>query len=105
MSKNVMISVYENNCMYYFLEEAEEFLKFFTEKINLIPPEFMDTAQIEIEPNMDYDSPVMDLNIYYMRPETEKEISEKEQRENEQKELQKERDIKLIIELKKKHNL
>jgi len=58
-----------------------EFLAFWEEKFNEVPEEYRDSTEIEFEADMDYDSVISSVEIYYYRPETEEEKEEREARE------------------------
>ena len=71
---DVKVTIYEKD--YYYPEgNAAEFMKFFQDKLDTIPKEFVDSAVIEIEAVDNYGSSSIDCSIYYFRPQTEAEIS------------------------------
>ncbi len=81
-------------------------MKFWQEKIDLIPPEFIDTAEICIEANPYYsDSASLDIEVYYKRPETDEEVQTRVMRERARRDYIERQELCQLEELKKKYNV
>lgn len=59
-------------------EEPEAFMKWWAEKLTLIPAEFRASAKVEICSRVEYDSDCPTISISYWRPETGAEANERE---------------------------
>jgi len=79
---DIQVKVFEGESSYgqkdWPSEKATEFIKWFQNKVDLIPSEYRDKAVIELTSSTVWDSSVVDLTISYTRPET---IEEQQARE------------------------
>jgi len=82
-----------------------EFIKWFTDKLESIPEEFKKDAVFDLDATDSYGSPYVTLELYYNRPETQEEISDRQARYKNTKVIQKNNDIAEFERLKKKLNL
>jgi hypothetical protein len=76
--KTIKATVYKADTFRNLPRNAEAFITFFQEKLNLIPEEFRSSATIDLETSPFYDSTEETLEVYYIRPETEEEIQARE---------------------------
>ena len=85
-------------------ENAIKFLAWFEEKINSIPKEFKDSAKVELEAVSSYGGcAYASIEIYYYRPETDEEEIARKAKEQNKAELQKQRELRQLEELKRKY--
>lgn len=70
----VKVKVYEKGIFDDVPTNAKDFMLFFQEKLDSIPSEFKDSAEIEIEANPYYDSAILGIEMYYFRPKTDSEL-------------------------------
>ena len=82
---------------------AIEFVAWFAEKLGEIPAEYREVAIIDIDSIACYDSSKASIEIYYMRPETDGEMTAREMEELRSKEAQKARELQTLATLKAKH--
>ena len=72
------IVVFEDNRMDDINESPDAFMKFWQDKIDLIPAEYRDSARVELKTSFHYDYQVTSLEIFYLRPETKEEKGNRE---------------------------
>ncbi len=102
MSNETKVRVYRDDCLC--LEEGPvEFLKFFEEKIALIPDEYKDVAIVSLDSYAEWDCPYTDFEIYYIRPESEEDRQERKREEEEQEAEREKRELANIELMRKKH--
>jgi hypothetical protein len=101
MRKNKTIKVYEESGCYDIPEKASEFMAFWQSKLDKIPDEFIDSARIEVEANSYYDSVTLDVEITYVRPETDGEMETRECQEKQRADRDKKRKIEAYNKLKR----
>ncbi len=88
----------------WFPEKATDFMGWFKGKLDQIPAEHIDSARIEIETARGYeDDCYVKLVISYSRPDTEEEISSRECENLKRDDRVREREIKLLANLKSKY--
>ena len=76
MANKIKVSVFKDDYINYLPDSPNEFLKFWTDKFDLIPEEFKESAYIEAEFETPYtESPCLNVNIGYYRQESEEEQS------------------------------
>ena len=86
-------------------ENAIKFLAWFEEKIKSIPEEFRDESRVELESVPSYEnSAYLSIGIYYYRPETDEEERVRKSREQNRAELQRQRELRQLEELKRKYD-
>lgn len=84
-------------------ESPEDFLEFWRQKFDKIPPEYRSSGNIEMEAEQIYDVPYVKILVSYKRPENKE---EEEYRKNKEKRIQddiKEREIRELKRLKEKY--
>ena len=81
----------------------EDFLAYWQHKVDLIPAEYMSSAQIEVEATLSYDDPYIETCIFYYRPLTEQEVAKLSQQEKIQKNAATQKELRLLAELKAKY--
>ena len=85
-------------------ENAMECVAWFAAKIAEIPNKYKTTAKIEIESVSSYeDSHYARIEIYYDRPETDEEMSEREAEERRRQEAQIAKELRTLAELQAKY--
>ena len=89
----IMVTVFNDDDCYNIPDDADGFIAFFTEKLSLIPEEHRGTAKIDVRAEPCYDSAILEVNIYYYRPETQSEIEAREQKDIARKQGEKARKI------------
>jgi len=99
--KNVI--VFETDDLEDIPERPDEFINFWKEKIDLIPIEFKNAAEITLEPDVRWDCGYLEFKIIYKRPETEEEASARMNSNEMQEENKKKREIAALIRLKAKY--
>jgi len=73
MKKLKIISVYHETDCEDIPENGKQFIEFFQDLLEKVPVEFKDSAEISIEAVEDYGDIEMNVQVYYIRPETNKE--------------------------------
>ncbi len=63
---------------------CNDFMRFWQEKIDLIPDEFRNDAEINLEPEKYYNGPGINLSVSYRRLETDEEEAKRNAIENQQ---------------------
>ena len=91
-NKTVTVTAFEDTSLEWFDCSPKAFLKFWQEKIVLIPDEYSESATINLDVDDCFGVPVMSALITYERPETEtdREAAAAKERQREDKLLQKE---------------
>jgi len=84
-------------------ENPKEFLVFFSNLFSQIPDEYKDKATVDIVADTFYDSAILELNVYYYRPETESEETERMERINQKGRIRKDRSVQDMMETAKKY--
>lgn len=74
---DVVVKVFDDYSCYDIPEDAAGFMAFFAEKLETIPDEYRHSAKIEVRAETCYDSAILAVEIYYYRPETEQEVSDR----------------------------
>ncbi len=98
---NIKITHFEDDCWDSPSPNLKYFIEYWQKKINGIPEEFRDSAEITIEPSERWGSEYINVEIFYYRTET---IDEKESRcRKEDDKIKTQRD-KEIEELKRLQN-
>jgi len=100
MRKNKTIKVYEEIGCYDMPEKATEFMAFWQSKLDKIPAEFMGSARIEVEAESYYDSASLDVEISYVRPESDSEMESREYQDKQRADRDKERKLAAYNKLK-----
>ena len=101
MRNNKVIKVYEESGCYDIPEKASEFMAFWQSKLDKIPTEFMDSAEIKVEAESSYSGASLDVEISYTRPETDSEMEERERQEQERADEERKRKIDAYIRLRR----
>ena len=101
---NKTIKVFEDDCAY-FPTKATEFLAFWQEKLMLIPVEYRDSAEIEIETYQSYESEYIQATVSYTRPENKEEKQERENREACNDKVRKHEKLRMYNQLKQELDL
>jgi hypothetical protein len=81
MTNEVKIVVYEyDDCAESLPVNADKFMVFWQDKLNLVPKEFLSAAKISLNAcHGTYDDDVdLEAKVYYSRPETDQETKERE---------------------------
>ena len=81
MRKNRTIKVYEKSQWDDIPEKASEFMDFWQSKLDKIPAEFMDSARIKVNAEIDYDIALLEVKISYVRPELDSEMESRRYQE------------------------
>jgi len=55
-------------------DSLRDFIEFFQQLLDKVPPEYRDTAAVSIDSCMEYDSAYCAIEVYYKRPETDEEM-------------------------------
>ena len=85
-------------------ENAAEFVSWFNEKLSNVPDEFSHLAIVDLEAIPSYEnSAYASIQIYYYRPETEKEIYDREITERNKQNMIKQKELRQLAELQKKY--
>lgn len=85
-------------------EKADEFIRFWQDKINMVPEEFRDTAKIEMEAEESYGCATFEATVSYIRSETDKEERSREKRAQDSQESIKRRELADLAKLKLKYD-
>jgi len=80
-----------------------EFNAWLKEQIDKIPKEYLDSATIEIESWVEYDTPSTELIITYDRPETKEEVLIREKKESTHRREMRLKELEQLAMLKKKY--
>lgn len=83
MRKDKTVHVYECEIDGYneIPKKASDFMAFWQTQLNKIPADFIDSAEIEIEATSGYDYATLDVDVTYVRPESDSEMKSREDRE------------------------
>ena len=84
-------------------ENINDFLTWINKKIELIPIQFREKASIEISGENRYQTDYAKIDIYYFRPETQKEKRKRIDLDNRNIELKKIYEMQILEELKRKY--
>ena len=77
MKRNIFVTVFRDTVSY-LPQVATDFMKMLSDKMALIPKEYIETAIIEIETESYYDSCTAFLSLTYTRPENDSEEAARE---------------------------
>lgn len=102
MKKEIIVFEKENE--WDLPEQPDNFLKYWTEKLDQIPAKYRNNASIEVEAMLDYTDPVISVKVSYSRPETNKEKLYRELREKKRLEALKQSELRELERLSKKYN-
>ena len=106
MKKYVKEIVYYTDSEYGMPEKVEEFMEYWQTKINLVPEEFRDSTRICIDADDDgYGCNQLEVQVYYMRPETEEEETKRITEKLESTTRIRDRDLAQYEKLKAKYDL
>jgi len=97
------VTVFETDDLEDIPEKPAEFIAFWTEKVNLIPDEFMSTAIITLEPETRWECGYLEMKITYTRPETNAESIHREDKANARVDSIRRKELDQLAELKKKY--
>jgi hypothetical protein len=100
MRKNKTIKIYKEEECYAIPEKATEFMAFWQSKLDKIPDEFMDSARVEVEAESYHNGASLDVEISYVRPETDSEMESREYQEKQIADRNKERKLAAYNKLK-----
>jgi len=106
---NKKIIVYEYSCYSEDIPtKPNEFIDFWNSKIKLIPDKYMNSAAIIIEADTQWNIGMLEMEVSYVRPETNKDRKERVSQENKdlttEKENLEKRLGRLNVKIKKKNN-
>lgn len=104
MREEKKIIVFEENDIQDIPSNPEEFLDYWKLKFNLIPPEYKNNAYIELIGRTRWeDDDCLDVEIYYIRPETDEEYTKRLDMERLAEFQQEEREREQLRKLKEKY--
>ena len=77
MREDIAITVYEQEAFSGFdiPEKATDFIEFWQSKLAMVPAEFIDSARIEFEAEEYCESATVNVELYYVRPESDEEAA------------------------------
>jgi len=84
-------------------QKADEFIKFWQDKINMVPDEFRGTTEIEMEAEESYGCATLEATVIYKRPETDKEEQLREKQAQDRQEAITRRELEELTKLKRKY--
>lgn len=84
-------------------EDAQGFLSWFADKVAQAPTEFRDSVKIGLLVGECYGAPALEINIYYVRPETDEEENHREFVEAQKAAQRKELDLQMLADLQAKY--
>ena len=99
MKQEQIITVFEQGCSHTFPTTPIEFMRFWSDKIELVPIEFIASAKIYVE---NYDNDI-NVRILYTCPETDKEERIREARLANTRATREERELETLARLKAKY--
>lgn len=85
--------------------KPDEFIKFWQDKIALVPEEYRDSTKIEVDANFYYDHASLEMFVSYRRPETDSEYDVRIEAERLEQRRLKARELSKLEELKAKYEL
>jgi hypothetical protein len=97
-TKEVVFDVYDEVIP----QKADEYIKFWQEKLKLVPDEFIDSAVINVQSGSSYGDDYLIAELYYLRPETEFEQMSREAKEGRLKRQREASDLRGLERLKEK---
>lgn len=104
MTKQIKIIVFKKT-IYSTPSKPTEFMDFWQEKIDLIPIEFIDNAKIDVFPETFYEGASIQVEISYIRNETDKEKALRMEREEGKRRHFEDQELSLYKELSKKYGV
>ena len=106
MKKKITVSVFNEEISYDTPDNPKEFMKYFQDKIDLIPEKYKDIAIIELESDYgEYDSTRLNFSIYYERDETAEEREYRELKIITEESFVREKELNQLKMLREKYNL
>ena len=84
-------------------EEAAGALRWFQMKLNIVPPEYRDTARIGIDGDENYGSVKATITFSHVRPETDEEVSTREAEERQRADRVREHELRTLAELRSRY--
>ena len=106
MRRQIKEVVYANKGAFIELpENPDEFLKWWTDKFDLIPEEYRANAKVECTSETFYECSHLEIEIYYTRPETDEEIRLRLHKESCNLEAIRRQELQKLAELKAKYEV
>lgn len=106
MKKKITITVFDEEISYNIPSNPKEFMKYFQDKIDLIPEEYKDIAIVELNSDYgEYNSTKMIFSIDYERYETDEEREYRELKIITQKSVVREKELNQLKKLREKYNV
>ena len=105
MKSEILVTVFKEDCNYDLPTKPDEFIAFFEEKIALVPNEYRDSARVEVEADIYYDSTKLNVMVSYKRLETDEEENARLKREKEQKAWKENQELCQLEKLKEKYGV
>ena len=84
-------------------ENLDEFLRWWTDKVDMIPQEYRAEAKVECTSGIFYECSHLEIEIYYNRPETDEEIRLRLHQESLNLEAIRRQELQKLAELKAKY--
>jgi len=106
MKNKIYVTAFDEDKNYDLPTKPDELIAFFQEKIALVPEEYKDTAEIEIEAESIFDNyTALNIKITYRRPESDEEEKKRLEREKAQKEWRENQELCQLEKLKEKYGV
>ena len=103
MKKLKLISVYHEIDCYDVPQNGKKFIMFFQDLLKQVPSKFINSAEIIIKSEVDYDEPELNVQVCYTRPETDEEEKDRETGQQEITGRRKRQDLQQLKRLQEKY--
>lgn len=106
MKKDKKVVIFSSDsCIHDFPDKPHEFIKWCKDKFDLCPPKYIDKLRIDCVTTIDYDSPNLEVDIFYYRQETDEEYTERLEKEKKAIKLKEELELCELERLRKKYGV